>query len=217
MTFFESVNVKGKKYEIGDITRDFLSKTEGQEHQRYCADKISGNGDITPSKLCYEAYKPFSEYKEVTGLSYCFGGVTPYYVTYRALMKDDALVIPGGFCVFRNIIGDGKNGTCVIPNVDPYIIESHACDMSVRVDNVDGYIGKLVTNNFNNCIIVDNMSIRISHNDLMRGISEIYGKRSEMTKLDLYLSISKCVSEKRKNGKDLNWFMYKILILNKIV
>lgn len=217
MNIFEDVNVRNENYEIGDIIRSFLSQTEGQTHQQYGTNRISNDGIITPSKLCYEASKKFSDYDDITGLSFCFGGIRPYYITYRGLLCRDSLVIATSTHVMRNFIGKEKGQKCTIPYADPYVIESHIYDLTKDVSNIDEYIGQLITRNFNNCIIVDNMSIRISHNDLTQGITDQYGKNTKATKLDLYLSIGKRISEKRKNGKDLNWFMYKMLLLNKIM
>lgn len=217
MNIFENVNVRNENYEIGDIIRSFLSQTEGQTHQQYGTSRISNDGIITPSKLCYEASKKFSNYEDVTGLSFCFGGIRPYYIVYRGLLCKDSLVISTGVHVMRNFIEKGKGQKCIIPYADPYVVESYMYDLTKDVDNLNEYIGQLVTRNYNNCIIVDNMSIRISHNDLTQGITDQCGKNVKATKLDLYLSIGKRISEKRKNGKDLNWFMYKMLLLNKIM
>lgn len=216
---FENVNIKGNSYEIGDIIRSFHEQTAGCTSNEYVVNRILDEGGVVPSKLCYEAVKPFSNYEDVFGLSFCFGGIRPYYVTYRALLHESALIIASSNSIIRNIISGGKGQKCIIPNVNPYVIESYIYELSnAKVDNFNEYVGKLVSSNHNNCIIVDNMSVKISHNDLTQGITDMLGQKDkDITKIDIYTSINKRISDKRKTGKDLNWFMYKVILLNKIM
>lgn len=217
MNVFENVNIKNERYEIGDIMRSFLSQTEGQSYQEYSITRMM-NGGETPTKLCYEAFKTFSSYTDVTGISFCFGGIRPYYVTYRGLLSKGSLIIATNAHVMRNVITGEKKQKCIIPAADPYVIESYIYELTKDVNNFNEYAGELIINNYNNCMIVDNMSVRISHNDLTQGITDQCDRTDgKITKLDLYLSIGKRICEKRKSGKDMNWFMYKMLLLNKIM
>lgn len=216
MRIFESVNVKNKKYETGSIIRNFLEQTKSSGKNDcvgYWTERVLGDGGIEVSKLCYEASSRFGFYDDITGISFRFGGVKPYYVTYRALYKDGSLIINSNSSIIRNLFDE----RLIIPSVDPFVIKNFADSLDVPIVNFFEYAGKLIEKNQNNCLIVDNMSIRISYNDLTQGITDAMRMKDNCTKMDVYSSIGRKISEKRKNGKDLNWFMYKMLLLNKII
>lgn len=215
---YNNVNIKGEKYEIKDIIEDFLEQNKNGESRMFNVDRISSNGDKYPCKLCYEStIKEDDSLERLNGIAFCFGGIKPYYVNYCGVLANrNSLIINSSSCVTRNLIKKGFS-SYNSPVLDMYAMRKFINSMKTDIDDFDRFIGRVILNNYNNCMIVDNMGVRISHNDLAQSLMEIEPINTKITKLDAYLAVSSKISEKRINGKDMNWFMYKILLLNKII
>lgn len=219
----KNVNIKNKNYRLDSIIKSFLKSADGMNVKDYksFSHVTNGNEDIV-TKLCIEAKKVYYDrFSEVIGVSFCLNNMVPYYVSYHCLADSDgSLIVPYGACFMRVMMVPDTNQECVIPDVDLSDIDNFIRRLkSLIIDNFAGCVGNVVSSNIDNSIIVDNMKIHISHNDIVNAMADVnnrYGN-SYSTVYDVYNSISKRIIEKRNRHTDLNWFVYKTYIIHRLL
>ena len=213
----EKVNVKGKDYDINPIIESFYAQTEGYDYQCFRKDKDYGKF-IAPSRLIYEAYKDSRDGKNTVGLCFWLNGNVPYYVAYRAILKDGCLIIHNEYNVIKRIILDGQT-ECMVPAAHPIEAIDYMESLKEPVRNFNEYIGVMLISSCTSSLIIENMNIQINYNDIIAGaisVKNIVSGR-KCTKLDLYTAIGKRICDSRISGKDMTWYMYKMLYLDRIM
>lgn len=224
-----NVNIKGKDYEIDAIINSFKNKHDKKWSIaiKKVNSRISdfGNDMNVTSKLCIEASKQIGfDMYEVDGITFCFNSNFPCYTSYRTVINkmnnsmfffDDRQIIRKPILLCDN--PESKNQECIIPEFDSGIILDYIERLSkCEINDIKRYIGSLVMKNISNHVIIDNMKINISYNDIMKGFCDML-RWNKLNKYIVYSFICRSIMDKRDRGKDLNWFMFKILLISKIV
>lgn len=221
-----NINIKGNDYEIGLIINSFYSQHSGWEIKIFKTETYLNDTNIrVPSKLCIEAYKQIGfDLYEVEGLAFCFNSKFPYYVSYKSVFNK--LVNCMYFFNDNQILRTNLISSDIPEYVKQYykrvefstknILEYIHSLKEQQIDNPKMYVGELISRNSSNSIIIDSMNIRIPNNDIVKGLVDIL--RSKKVNLDSsYSFICSSVMHKRDKLKDLNWFMYKMLLISKII
>lgn len=215
MEIFDTLIVKDKKYEIRNIIKSFLASSSGNANS-FCVTR-DGKKGVAPAKLCYEIDSPKNGYSELRGLTFNINTSTPYYVTYHGIVIDDAIVIRMG-SIMRNLLENSPKQKCIVPSIDTNKSLEFVENMKkMQVIDKVTQIGEILTKNMSTSILVDNMKIQIPNSDIISALTTLHFMSGERNLFDYYRSISQVLANKRLTGRDLNWFMYKMSLIEKIV
>lgn len=223
-----NVNIKGTNYEIDSIIKSFRSK-----HNKWdisinkVMNRISDtdNEYQIPTKMCIEATKQIGfDMYEVEGITFCLNAAFPYYTSYKTIINrmnnsmfffDDRQIIRKQLLPCSN--PESKIQECITPEFDTGKILDYIDRLSkCEINDIKKYVGSLVMKNISNHMVIEDMKINISHNDIMKGLCDML-RWNKLNKYMVYSFICRSIMEKKDKGKDLNWFMYKMLLISKIV
>lgn len=223
-----NININGKDYEIGLIVKSFENSHKINWDINVYQAKASLSGDknsMVPIKLCIEATRQigFDTY-EVEGISFCFKSQYPYYTSYKTVLnklESTMIFFDEKQIIRRNLIScddpSYKKQDCVIPVFDTgKILDFINLNKKEDISSITEYIGKFVKRNITNSMLIENMKICVPHNDVMKGFTGML-RCASINKYMVYSFICRNIVDKRDKHKDLNWFMYKMLLVSKII
>lgn len=215
MEIFDTITAKDKRYEIRNIIKTFLASSNGNVNS-FCVNR-DGKKGVSPAKLCYEIDTQRNGYSELRGLTFNVNTSTPYYVSYHGMIIDNVIVIRSGN-IMRNLLENSPKQKCIVPDIqaDDHLRFVNGMKESKVLDKIS-QVGSIVTRNMSTSILVDNMKIQIPNSDILSALSSLHFMSGEKSLFDYYGAISQAIANKRLTGRDLNWFMYKIMLIEKII
>lgn len=214
---FDYVNIKDKRYRTKELIESFIDKTGHVDavQRCYAIKHVSG----MPSKLCYESTYPCgdTDFKIVEGLAFCLNENNPSSIAYGGVLYDGALYT--GDASSFNIVSLSRGVTEYNRKVvsTSWIMNAVKTMESMEVSNLALCAGETLIRSMTSSMIASSgIRIQVSPDLIAKATYDMMAS-GERTVRKFYNFLAKRIIERRNSGKDMTWFMFKLMLARKIL